>query len=980
MPAPHEATGAGPPPGPAATPRRRLLGAALAALTVAAGVATLGGSAQAHPPPPPGEADPDRVRPPGVASGHDYFWDPATRDMIPAHDFVRVELGQTVTLYFRDNDTVRFSVCKSGNTLEACRKDKRLREQAGGTCGDAVRSERVPGAGAVLGHHHVISLCGGVYSLRGPRKLSGHTYATLAPTQGSIIAGHADGTARRGAIDVTGEALGVTEAEYCMTAYPHPCRRWARIDVVVEPPGWVDARVAGVDDTYRLELNWQSNRAVLKALHPDAGGDWNHPDNILETLCCISHRDHWSFDLRLPVMLGGEKTHSAGRDTVVFHDAVGAPLGERECLPLYCEQIVPKHPTVSGWDPGGSEDKIGVDVEMVGRNLHVTLWGNPTDRNGIQPGYGTSITPTITYCLAHWQQSCGASACAKATYRGAPNLQLEDWMTVVPSSLFVATTNCPAPARVRIDVRDTTPPGWDPAGFTAATPTAAPVTPEEGGPPAWEWRPDPDLFSPTSVAAEPHWWCFPGRFRGGAVGDLEGDAGRWVDDATTTAVSQARRTRFGRYMLGRDAAGNDLPEWDPLPARVFHPVTAVVVNRAELVAQLVEREYAALLLNPGEFPARDPTLGEVWRQAAVEVFNDFVGDFTNRFAAHWLVKHPDPATHPLPDPLPAPPADIDEFIRDYVDRNGQYYAGGTGSFDYRNARDVKVFDRYDVMFADEWDREPLWQGLLRSEYPGGREVLAQGASLVHPVDHRLVENQGAESTSCLGGGTTIQIVGAWGTYPGAPTWINNLCGTGLIPDRSGPLPVGPPRPPPFAWRNLDADCPADAPVPGDTRLPTIWLRDNPDDPDDPSDDPNSRYDDPYDPSLGDAWERALDAVTPCVDSAQCDAWAPPVPGYYRIRVRIERGRTNPFGPSGEPDSCPAEVAFGAPDPDSPDPSLTPECFYHHYLTDRTESQLVTLGWPTYWGPAHPTDPAADPPHFEFDDLIWVTDLRVDAVG
>ena len=337
------------------------------------------------------------------------------------------------------------------------------------------------------------------------------------------------------------------------------------------------------------------------------------------------------------------------------------------------------------------------------------------------------------------------------------------------------------------------------------------------------------------------------------------------------------------------------------------------------------------------------------------------------------MKHPDPATDPLPDPLPAPPADIDEFIRDYVDSNGQYYAGGAGSFDYLKARDVKVFDRYDDVFRNEWDRESLWQGLLRSEYPGGRGVLARGASLVHPVDHRLVENQGAESTSCLGGGTTIQIVGAWGTYPGAPTWINGLCGTGLIPFADGTsAPEGPGLTHPFAWRHRDADCPADSPVPGDTKLPTIWLRD-PDDPDDP-------YDDPYDPSLGDAWERALDAVTPCVDSAQCDAWAPPVPGYYRIRVRIERGRTNPFGPSGESGSCPAEVAFGAPDPGSPDLSLTPECFYHHYLTDRTESQLRTLGWTDYWGPALPTERDTDPPHFEFDDLIWVTDLRVDAVG
>ena len=175
------------------------------------------------------------------------------------------------------------------------------------------------------------------------------------------------------------------------------------------------------------------------------------------------------------------------------------------------------------------------------------------------------------------------------------------------------------------------------------------------------------------------------------------------------------------------------------------------------------------------------------------------------------------------------------------------------------------------------------------------------------------------------------------------------------------------------------DCPADSPVPGEATLPTVWLRDNPDNPDDPSDDPNSPYDDFYDPRLSDAWERALDAVTPCVGSDQCDAWAPPVAGYYQVRVRIERSRTNPFGPSGDPD-CPADVPFGAPDPESLDPPPTPECFYHHYLTDRTESRLESLEGSDYWDPAPPTGPDADPPHFEFDDLIWVTDLRAGAVG
>ena len=671
--------------------RRRMVLAVLLAVAIVVPVVVIVGSVEAHPPPPPGVDDPDTVWPPGVAVDpinpglYEYFWDPETRAMVPAHDFVRVAPNAVVELHMRANDAVSFGVCPSTVSLQQCRDDS-LHEAAGGTCGEAVEYANGVGGKEVLGHHHVITLCSGMYALSGLTMLSGDAYASLAKKRGSITEAYPDGGASGGVIEVTaGPELGVAEAEYCMTSYPNPCRRRARIDIVVEPDGWADARVVGVNDEYRLELDWSvpTHEVVLKARDSSAT-PWNDAD-VVGSYCCLANLDYWSFNLRLPVMVGSERVVS-GRDKVVFYEAGGTAIGETLCRPLYCEQIIPQSPTVSSWEPPGVDDTIGVDVESAGRSLNVTLRGNP-DRPGIKPASGSVVRTIINYCLAHWQQRCGASSCARATYRNAPNLTLAPWVNTLPSSAFVASTNCPSAAEVRLEVADVTPSTFDRALFSPPlNPTSPPPPPPPGAAPPWEYGPSPADFSPS--AAEPRYWCFPGRFLDDAIGDLEGDAGLWVDDSTTTAVLPARKTRFERYYLGHDAENNAVAGWGPLPDPDPHPDTGEIRNRDTISRHLVEREYESLLLNPDAFPERDPTIGQVWLDEAVAVYSDFVDDFAGAFARHYRqVTPPDDVLDPIPTPAMTP--SLQEFIDVYLTAGGRWYVDPTVGSGLRLRREAQ---------------------------------------------------------------------------------------------------------------------------------------------------------------------------------------------------------------------------------------------------------------------------------------------------
>ena len=851
--------------------RRRRVGPALLLVVVlVAQVVAVAGSAKAQPPPPSGTVWPPGAPVDAANPGvYDYFWDAATRAFTPVDDFVRVAPGATVDLYVRANDVAGFAVCPSQEagvavTLRQCR-DRSLHVSAGGTCGAA--AEYAHGAGdPVLGHQHVITLCSGVYILDSVTMISGDANAEVAPKQGPITSMTAHGTAPRGVVEVTGKTLGVARAEYCMRSFPTPCRRWATIDIVVEPAGWTDARVVGVDDQYRLELDWSRHIAVLRTRDRGSTTPWGLAP-IVDTYCCLADLDSWTLNLKLPVMVGSDRI-ATGRDEVVFYDSVGAERGRTKCVPLYCDQIVPKNPAVSRWQAGAA-DSIGVGVEAAGKGLNVTLWGNPTDKAAIRPRSHSVVAPVISYCLAHWQQPCDASTCARAAYRNAPNLNLQNWMRAVPPGAYAATTNCPAPAEVHIEVADVTPLTFNPQNFAFVPPTPvnSPVT-TPPGPPAWTYRPDPASFSPG--AADPLFWCFPGRF------------------------------------------------------------------------------------NPAAFADGDPTLGAAWVAAAQQIYAEFIdpAGYAANHERHYLALDPS-AVPPFPPPPPAP-ATIDEFIRDYVDPTGTWYVdyptvSSDPLFDFAGDRDGRVFAEYDILFRNQWNREQLWQGLVRSEYQDDHSVGDEGGGPLRPVDHRLLEDPSAQTRSCLAAGTTTRIVGTWGTYPGAANWgdpTHSLCGFGLD-STSLPPPADPPTGP-LAWHRRDADCPADAPVPGSASLPQVWLRDDP-------------SDNVYDPRLGTAWESALERAAACHGARQCDAWAPPTPGYYQVRVRIERSPANPY-------ACPP-ITFGEPAPSS-------ECAYHHYLTDRTGGRLP-LGWPDYWGP--PPAPGNPVPAIEFDDLVWVADVRVDAV-
>ena len=939
--------------------------ALLVAAALLAPVVALIGSLDAQQPPPTGT-----VWPPGVAADrtdattaglYDYFWDSATRAYTPVNDFVRVALGDTVDWHMRANDIASFLVCPSVDndadppvalTLQACR-DRALHVRAGGTCGAAVAYANGVGD-RVRGHQHVITLCGGVYTLGGLNMLTGEGYASVAAKQGAIVEGSTEGTTSSGVVEITGAALGVAQAEYCMTSYPNPCRRRALIDIVVEPANWTDARVVGVNDEYRLELDWSQQVAYLKTRPSGSAIRWKDATRV-DTYCCLSNLDYWSFDLRLPVMLGSE-TVTTGRDEVVFYNSGGSEVGRTRCLPLYCDQIIPMSPTVARWVVGAA-DSVGVDVDAAGKGLHVTLWGNPTDAAGVRPKSGSVVAPVITYCLAHWQQSCDASTCARATYRNAPNLNLQSWMNVVPSSAYVATTNCPALAEVRVEVADVTPAAYDLANvrFVAPTPVNTPVAPPAGAP-LWIYRPDPVIFDINAPAPNSPLWCFPGRFVGSAIGDLAGDAERWIDDPATTEVSAARVTRFLRYFDGLDADGNDVAAWPSLPARDIDS-NGQVRHRDVLILQIVEREYEALVLNPGAFPDRDPTLGAMWAAAAQEVFESFVDPISYETYHDDLYATANPAEDPAdyPDP-PAAPATLVDFVGDYLDSLGTRHDVDLASRSLAQ-RDGKVFDAYDRVFAydNEWNSGPLWWGLVRSAYQG--TIGDDGAPLLL-VDHRLAEDPGAQTRSCLARGTTLEIVGAWGTYPGAVNWGDptyGLCGIGFT-SAGLPAPTDPPVGP-LAWRRRDADCPADALVPGGATLPQLWLRDD-------------LFTEAYDPRLGPAWESASADATACRDASVCDIWAPPIAGYYQVRVRITRSEpANPYRNSCDP------VPF------SGDPAPSPECAYHLYLDDRVSVARGNLppGWSDYWGPSVRPPPNDDHPFIEFDDLVWVSGVRVDAI-
>lgn len=109
--------------------------------------------------------------------------------------------------------------------------------------------------------------------------------------------------------------------------------------------------------------------------------------------------------------------------------------------------------------------------------------------------------------------------------------------------------------------------------------------------------------------------------------------------------------------------------------------------------------------------------------------------------------------------------------------------------------------------------------------------------------------------------------------------------------------------------------------------------------------------------LGDEWHRRLADVEPCVGEAECDAWAPPIPGWYQVRFDV----------------------------------VPPRAVMHEYSSipkDRVDSSKDVPVTRDYCATVDPQDPTKcdayatgnvtwkDPTPFVFDELIWVQGLDV----
>ena len=189
----------------------------------------------------------------------------------------------------------------------------------------------------------------------------------------------------------------------------------------------------------------------------------------------------------------------------------------------------------------------------------------------------------------------------------------------------------------------------------------------------------------------------------------------------------------------------------------------------------------------------------------------------------------------------------------------------------------------------------MWAGYFLTEQGyGGDDLILVGFPL-------------ALKAAALCEGATPRIVGVWGTHVGADNWI-------LGPD--------------------GGSCTWEWPVEKLHDRTCTTSR-------------GSRNQD-----LGDEWHRRLAAVEPCIGAAECDAWVPPMPGWYQVRIEV----------------VPPAVAM--------------RTYWHPNLPDLdakfTRNLCTDVGTPpvkqctaeeVVWG---------DPHAFVFDDLIWVEVLHLNA--
>ncbi|MXV91264.1 MAG: hypothetical protein F4121_09200 [Acidimicrobiia bacterium] len=243
-----------------------------------------------------------------------------------------------------------------------------------------------------------------------------------------------------GVIAMTGKELGEEVVRHCVgNVTTGSCEEWANIAVVVEPEGWDDARVMGVDDPYRLVVNRVSGRVAL--LGESADGDVTIGGTVyevLERLCCLPGGDaYWSLDLELPVM---------ENDRVVFFRAdhplnksgnqvlLGALVDEDSIVcpgTRYCTHIRPRPAT--DVSPGA----FGLTASAHYTSLELTV-SAPVGTPNV-----TSERRSFDYCLAHRENTCSGSppACARATYLESPRAPNAPDLVGVESSGDLAATH-----------------------------------------------------------------------------------------------------------------------------------------------------------------------------------------------------------------------------------------------------------------------------------------------------------------------------------------------------------------------------------------------------------------------------------------------------------------------------------------------------------------------------------------------------------
>ena len=273
----------------------------------------------------------------------------------------------------------------------------------------------------------------------GVQIVDGAERAEVTPGPGAITEAHNTGDHPHGAIRVTGTMLGEATAEYCLTSLPYDCADSANLTILVEPDGWEDARVAGVDDVYRVELDWETK---LVEIFRDGETE------AFARTCCLASLDSWSVDVRLPVM---------ENDEVHFYDSEGRDMNRpMSCQPRYCGGMRPGglDPGDVRWDPAGDNFSLGLRVadDSVVARLTST-------------GPFAPATASFDYCVRYESYGCGTTTCARSTYLGAPNDEVPDWVTYLPSSVYQATSNCPSYGTVSLRVKDVTPTEFDRGTF-----------------------------------------------------------------------------------------------------------------------------------------------------------------------------------------------------------------------------------------------------------------------------------------------------------------------------------------------------------------------------------------------------------------------------------------------------------------------------------------------------------------------------------